>query len=209
LAKVLYLQNKNDTGKVAKLIKTVNYMNRMLVEKDNDFSLNKRKSKEDYKNTVSQTDPMEERVQIVEKEVYVEVKVEKEVEKMVPAKEETTRKDDIIKDFWDEVRRHSIKVLMRENPDKAGYYSIVWKNQTNEELLRYKLPNVFEEVPEDGIEDEDREDYDTLNVFEYFKLLFKTLENKLILNVTRLEKEDLDIKKWIWNGDIHAHNEDE
>jgi hypothetical protein len=75
LAKVLYLQNKNDTGKVAKLIKTVNYMNRMLVEKDNDFSLNKRKSKEDYKNTVSQTDPMEERVQIVEKEVYVEVKV--------------------------------------------------------------------------------------------------------------------------------------
>ena len=42
LAKVLYLNNKNDTGKIAKLIKTVNYMNRMLVEQDNTIELSKK-----------------------------------------------------------------------------------------------------------------------------------------------------------------------
>jgi hypothetical protein len=47
---------------------------------------------------------------------------------------------------------------------------------------------VFPEVPEDGIEDEDREDYDTLNFLEYFRLLFKTLEHKLEMNVPRIEK---------------------
>jgi hypothetical protein len=42
LAKLLYLNNKNDTGKIAKLIKTVNYMNRALVEQDNTIELSKK-----------------------------------------------------------------------------------------------------------------------------------------------------------------------
>jgi len=99
------------------------------------------------------------------------------------------------------VRNHCITVLVRENPDRAGYYKLVWKNQTPEDLLAYKLENVFEEVPEEGVDGEDREV--KMTVMEYFDFLFKQLAEKLLMNVARDEKADLDVKKWIWNGDIY------
>ena len=84
----------------------------------------------------------------------------------------------------------------------------MWRKQTSEELLKYKLPNVFDEVPEDGIVEEDREYYPVLTVLEYFRLLFKLLGEKLLMNVPRAEKQDLDLKKWIWSGDAFAEPRD-
>jgi len=71
------MNNKGDNNKIAKLIKTVNYMNRMLVDPENTIEMSKKHSIKDKKHSVVQTDPME--VQIVEKEVFVEVEVVKEV----------------------------------------------------------------------------------------------------------------------------------
>lgn len=40
-----------------------------------------------------------------------------------------------------------------------------------------------------------------MNVFQYFKLLFKVLEEKMFQNIPNDEKVDLDVKKWVWQGD--------
>ena len=52
------------------------------------------------------------------------------------------------------LRDHVIDVLMRETPGKKSYYKLVWDKQTFEELVKYKIPNVFDEVPEEGFEAE-------------------------------------------------------
>lgn len=42
---------------------------------------------------------------------------------------------------------------------------------------------------------------------EYFEVLFEQLAEKLKSNVPQDEKKDLDIKKWIWAGDINLEPE--
>lgn len=40
-----------------------------------------------------------------------------------------------------------------------------------------------------------------MNVAQYFKYLFKMLEEKMFQNIPSDEKVDLDVKKWVWQGD--------
>lgn len=63
----------------------------------------------------------------------------------------------MVQQFIDLVRKHAITVLMRENPERSAYYKLVWKNQKPEDLLSYRMDDVFESVPEEGVTDEDRE----------------------------------------------------
>lgn len=90
---------------------------------------------------------------------------------------------------------------MRMTPEKSSYYKLVWEHQTPEALLKYKLPQVYEEVPPEGINENERQYYETMNVSQYFKYLFKMLEEKMFQNIPSDEKVDLDLKKWIWQGD--------
>lgn len=66
---------------------------------------------------------------------------------------------------------------------------------------------MYEDVPETGFENEaDRPD--DINVCEYFRLLFKSLEEKLEQAVPREEKKVLSIKKLVWRGfDVQDDNE--
>jgi hypothetical protein len=64
------------------------------------------------------------------------------------------------------------------------------------------MPDVFEEIPEDGIEEEEREHYPKMTVLDYFTSLLKILNEKLLMNVPRDEKKFLDLKKWIWASDV-------
>ena len=73
-------------------------------------------------------------------------------------------------------KEHIIDIIMRDNPGKKGYYRMVWEDQSLNELVTYKLANVYADVPETGFLDEyDRPD--DITAGEYFKILFKTLEN--------------------------------
>lgn len=110
-------------------------------------------------------------------------------------------KSDVIGDFFAIIRDHCINVLMRMTPEKRSYYKLVWEHQKPEDLLTYKLPQVYEEVPSEGIEEEDREYMETLTVTDYFKKLLGFLDEKLFMNIPIDEKQDLDIKKFIWTGD--------
>lgn len=79
---------------------------------------------------------------------------------------------------------------------------MVWENQKPEDLIMYDIPDVFDEIPEEGFDDdEDRESYPKLNVLDYFTSLFKILNEKLLMNVPSEEKKFLNLKKWIWAGD--------
>lgn len=107
MAQVLYLQNKDKAEKIAKVIKTTNYLNRLLLEQEHDFMLGKRKSKNEIKNANVQCDLMTENVKIVEKQVFVEVPT-KAVEQPPEVEEEPEFKGDIVKEFFDIVRTHCI-----------------------------------------------------------------------------------------------------
>lgn len=67
------MQKKNKADKIAKVIKTTNYLNRLLLEQENEFMLGKRKSKNEVKHADVQCDLMTENVKLVENQVFVEV----------------------------------------------------------------------------------------------------------------------------------------
>jgi hypothetical protein len=68
----------------------------------------------------------------VEKEVYIEVPTEANdaASKEAPASSHGNIDQDVVGDFFTLCRNHCIAVLMRETPEKQGYYKLVWKNQT-------------------------------------------------------------------------------
>lgn len=112
----MYLQGQTKADKIAKVIKTTNYLNRLLLEQENDFMLGKRKGKQDIKHADVQCNLMQETVKIVEKEVFIEVPT-KAIEQAPAVEDEPEFKGDIVQEFFDIVRTHCIQVLMRENPD--------------------------------------------------------------------------------------------
>lgn len=78
---------------------------------------------------------------------------------------------------------------------------MVWEDQSFDELLKYKLPNVQRNV-ELGTEGGTKEQ--GLSVAEYYNTLFEILEEKLLLNVELDEKQEFDMYKWVWTGDRMA-----
>ena len=52
------------------------------------------------------------------------------------------------------LKSHAIDILAREDPSKKGYYKMVWRNQSLEDLINYQLPNIYEDIPEGGFADD-------------------------------------------------------
>ena len=96
------------------------------------------------------------------------------------------------------LRGHAIDILMRENPTKKAYYSLVWENQTLEELVNYKLPDVYEDVPEVGFAGTDDHPGDSFTVLGYLQQLFKELAEKLERAVPPEDRRELSIKQLVW-----------
>ena len=76
-----------------------------------------------------------------------------------------------VKQIIDRMRDHVVDVLMREKPSQKSYYKLVWDKQTFEQLVEYKLPNVFDEIPQGGFETESDRPQE-ITVSEYFEHLF-------------------------------------
>ena len=115
----------------------------------------------------------------------VEIPVEVEKKKDSESEEEELEVETItlnlipqMKQVIKNLRDHVIDVLMRETPGKKSYYKLVWDKQTFEELVKYKIPNVFDEVPEDGFEAESDKP-EEITVSEYLEHLFKNIGEKL------------------------------
>lgn len=73
------------------------------------------------------------------------------------------------------LKSHAIDILVRMNPSRKNYYKLVWADYNFENLLEYKLSNVFK--------DNDHKSKDTLGVgltvSKYFENLFFLLNKKL------------------------------
>jgi len=113
-----------------------------------------------------------------------------------------------LKEFVLRAKEHIIDIIMRDNPTKKAYYNLVFADQTLDELVNYKLSAVYDDVPETGfLDDHDRPN--DIIVGEYFRLLFRTLEDKLQQAVPREDKKDLSIKNVVWKGrDLADDGED-
>lgn len=185
VCKALMFRDKGKLDNITKIIKTTNYMNRLLLEGNKDYVLGQKKVSTDTKEFACQVDTFE--PVIIEKMV----KDPDAAPKPKPAGSEMICSPEM-KEFMSRLKAHVVDIIVREKPNHKAYYSMVWEDQTLDELCQYKLANVYEDVPEEGFKSEyDRPD--DINVCEYFKILFKTIEEKLLTCVPREDKKDLNI----------------
>lgn len=120
------MEQGKDTNKLAKLVKTNNYLNRMMLEPDYEVKVNKA-GKEIGRSIGIECDLIQEKIQIVEKEVIKIVEVtqaDKEIKKEIPL----SNKEELMEKFFTVIRSHCAAILLRETPDQIAYYKMVWKN---------------------------------------------------------------------------------
>ena len=172
MCKLIMFRDKGQLDAIHKIIKNVNFMNRLVLENNKDYILGQKKETKNQKDFECQVD------------TYEPVIIEKEVRKEEPAEKKSKPEGSVslfspeLKEFMSRLKEHVIDIIMRDNPKKKAYYRMVWEDQTLEELVHYKIANVYEDVPTNGFEkDDDRPD--DMDVGQYFKVLFKTLEEKL------------------------------
>jgi hypothetical protein len=72
------------------------------------------------------------------------------------------------------MKSHAIDVLVRENPVGKPYYELIWSKLTFTDVCNYKMGKVYEQVPEEGFDEETRPDTE-LTVLQYFSVLFREL----------------------------------
>ena len=115
MAKMWFIQSGKDVNKLAKLVKTNNYLNRMLLDPDQEITVRKA-GKEAVKNIGVNCDLIQERVKIVEKEVIKIVQVPQAdpvKKKEIPLNE----KEALIAKFFKVIRGHCVAILLRETPE--------------------------------------------------------------------------------------------
>lgn len=73
------------------------------------------------------------------------------------------------------LKNHAIDILTRMNPDKKGYYKMVWEDMDLQKLFDYKLSEVFKD------QEGERTDRlgEGLSFAEYLQQLFLSVNKKL------------------------------
>ena len=187
MCKMIYWRDGGKMDYVLRIIKTVNYLNRLVLESGKDYILGSKKI---------ETAKIDAAVQV---DTYEPAAVEAELKEPAKAPPADALWTPVLKDFMALLKKHVIDIIARDNPSRRSYYYLVFDDQTLDEIVNYKLSSVYEDVPGTGFENEaDRPD--DINVCEYFRLLFKSLEEKLEQAVPREEKKVLSIKKLVWRG---------
>ena len=179
MAKILYWRENGDVTMINKIIKTSNYLNRLLLEDEEDYLLGKKKAAKETADFGQSCDLYEPKI--------ITKTVEKEVEKESETKEEEEINQDMV-DFKDVIKNHIVTLNQRMNPGETAYYNIVFAEKTLEEMVSYPMDFIYKNVPDGGFEDEDDRPIEKLSFVEYMKYLFDFLVEKMNTHLTRDQK---------------------
>ena len=116
VAKMIMWRGKGQMDQIYKIIKTVNYLNRLLLESGKDYILGSKKVQPDQADAFCQVD------------TYEPVVVEKEARpKQEPKKENAVEMicSPILKEFMNRLKEHVINIIIRDDPKKKTYYNLV------------------------------------------------------------------------------------
>ena len=85
-----------------------------------------------------------------------------------------------IQKLIDKLRGHCTVILSKGNQSKMNYYNKMLGIQTLEELLQYKLPQVYEYLSPEERHAVSGNEAGNISFFEYLKILLDNLEAKLL-----------------------------
>ena len=198
LAKVAWVRGGGDVTFIQKMIRTVNFLNRLLLAPGEDYMLGTKRAGAQLAERGSNTDAYHPAtVAVADAEAAPERPPSDDAGGVTSKKPAGGALSELLRTL----RGHAIDILTREAPSKRAYYGLVWENQSLEELASYRLPDVYSEVPDGGSAGAGSPPDERLTVLGYLQHLFKELADKLEAVVPREEKHQLSIKQLVWAGE--------
>jgi len=104
-----------------------------------------------------------------------------------------------MKPLMDLLKRHASSIYSKGDPKKQRYQERVAKDQGVDELMGYKLNNVFEELDEEDRADMSSMTSNGLSFYEYLQTVFEMLERKLRL-LPKANFEFLSVHELVYYG---------
>lgn len=211
IAKMIMWREDGDLTLLYKVIKTCNYMNRLLLDHQQDYMLGTKRrpvnvQKVDFGCMVDTYEP-----EVVEKvrgswqksSGKRQTESEEDEEEESEASNQKGGMSEDMAAFFSMLKSHCMAILTRASTSQRVFYRAVMDDWTFEDMLKYRMPNIFPELSEEqrinGIEvDSSR----AMTFHRYCEILLGLLETKLKTLIPREDLKELSIQQLVYIGDL-------